>query len=100
MPLEKILKEKTNLLLEKQGLISSRQHSFVSGRSGLMSLIEAIKGMTRCVDEGRAVDVIYMDFSKAFDNVPHGKLTKKVKAHGIQENFAIGSKHGLMVRDK
>jgi len=28
-----------------------------------------------------------MDFIKAFDKVPHGRLTKKVKAHGIQGNL-------------
>ena len=41
----------------------------------------------RCVHEGSAVDVVYMDFSKAFDKVPHGRLMKKVRAHGIQGNF-------------
>ena len=30
------------------------------------------------ISAGRAVDVIYMDFSKAFDKVPHGRLMKKV----------------------
>eukprot|EP00061_Rhincodon_typus_P007099 g28435.t1 len=33
--------------------------------------------------EGIAVDVIYMDFSKAFDKVPHGRLVQKVKSCGI-----------------
>ena len=36
------------------------------------------------IDEGRAVDVVYMDFSKAFDKVPHGRLVQKVKSHGIK----------------
>ncbi|XP_067884734.1 WD repeat-containing protein 54 isoform X2 [Heterodontus francisci] len=40
--------------------------------------------VTKMIDEGRAVDVIYMDFSKAFDNVPHGRLVQKVKTHGIR----------------
>ena len=35
-----------------------------------------------------AVDVIYMDFSKAFDKVPHGRLMKKVRMCGIEGNLA------------
>eukprot|EP00061_Rhincodon_typus_P010609 g35035.t1 len=34
------------------------------------------------IDEGRAVDIVYMDFSKAFDKIPHGRLIQKIKMHG------------------
>ena len=40
------------------------------------------------IDEGRAVDVAYMDFSKVFDKVPHGKLVQKIKSHGIRCELA------------
>jgi len=39
--------------------------------------------LTKHVDNGHPVDVIYLDFQKAFDKVPHVRLIKKVKAHGI-----------------
>jgi len=35
------------------------------------------------VDEGKAVDVIYLDFSKAFDTVSHTMLLEKLEAHGL-----------------
>lgn len=35
------------------------------------------------------VDVIYMDLSKAFDKVPHGRLIKKIKVHGIHSDLAV-----------
>jgi ribonuclease P/MRP protein subunit RPP40 len=36
------------------------------------------------VDQGLPVDIIYLDFQKAFDKVPHKRLMMKVKALGIQ----------------
>ena len=36
------------------------------------NLIEFFQEMTKIIDEDRTVDVVYLDFSKAFDNVPHG----------------------------
>ena len=35
------------------------------------------------MDEGDGVDVIYLDFSKAFDKVPHRRLISKLTSHGI-----------------
>ena len=35
-------------------------------------------------EEGRAVDIIYLDFQKAFDKVPHKKLINKLESHGIR----------------
>ena len=35
------------------------------------------------MDEGSAVDIIYLDFQKAFDKVPHQRLILKLKSHGI-----------------
>ena len=58
--------------------------SLADGTSCLTNLIEFFQEVTRCVDKGSAVDVVYMDFSKAFDKVPHGRLVKKVNSHGIQ----------------
>jgi ribonuclease P/MRP protein subunit RPP40 len=35
------------------------------------------------VDRGEAFDVVYLDFAKAFDKVPHERLVKKIRAHGV-----------------
>ena len=38
------------------------------------------------MDEGSPVDVIYMDFQKAFDKVPHQILILKLKSHGMENS--------------
>jgi len=51
---------------------------FSKGKSCLTNLIAFYGGMTGCVDEGRAVDVVYLDFSEAFDTVSHNIFIDKL----------------------
>jgi len=63
--------------------IRSSQHGFMKGRSCLTNLISCYDPVTCLVDEGKAVDVIYLDFSNFFDTVPHSILLEKLAAHGL-----------------
>ena len=63
--------------------IRPSQHAFMKGRSCLTNLIFCDQ-VTHLVDEGKAVDVIYLDFSKAFDTVPHSILLEKLAAHSLE----------------
>ena len=39
--------------------------------------------VTHLVDDGKAADVVYLDFSEAFNTVPHSVLLEKLADHGL-----------------
>eukprot|EP00745_Piridium_sociabile_P030076 TRINITY_DN49785_c0_g2_i5.p1 TRINITY_DN49785_c0_g2~~TRINITY_DN49785_c0_g2_i5.p1 ORF type:complete len:167 (+),score=21.68 TRINITY_DN49785_c0_g2_i5:150-650(+) len=45
--------------------------------------MEVMEDLTLLLDERNPVDVLYLDFRKAFDSVPHQRLLKKMEAYGI-----------------
>ncbi|GAB0188294.1 mitochondrial enolase superfamily member 1 [Grus japonensis] len=71
--------------VEEKKVFGSGQHGFTKGKSCLTNLIAFYDGMTSWVDEGRAVDVVYLDFSKAFDTVSHNILVSKLWKCGLDE---------------
>ena len=81
--MESILKENITNHLEQNGIIRDSQHGFRSGRSCLTNLLYFMEIVTKQVDKGLPVDVVYLDFSKASDKVPHNRLINKIKTHGI-----------------
>ena len=82
--LESIIKDKIVEFLSMNGLIKDTQHGFRKGRSCLTNLLEFLDIATNSFDEGKQLDVSYLDFSKAFDKVPHKRLVLQLKAHGIR----------------
>jgi len=71
--------------VEEKKVIRSRQHGFTKGKSCLANLIAFYDGMMGWVDEGRAVDVVCLDFTKAFNTVSHYVLLGKLRKCGLEE---------------
>jgi len=78
--LEVIIKQ-----VEERKVIRSSQHGFTKGKSRLTNLIAFYDGMTGWVEEGRAVDVVCFDFSKASDTVSRNILISKLRKCGLDE---------------
>ena len=72
----------TRHVQDSQGMRPS-QHDFMKGRSCLTNLISFYDQVTCLVDEGKAVDVIYLDFSKTFHTVSYSILLEKLAVHGL-----------------
>ena len=63
------------------------QHGFLKRKSCLTNLLTFTEKVTAMVDAGSPVDVVYLDYAKAFDKVPHRGLILKMRAIGISENI-------------
>jgi len=72
--LESIIKDSIVEHLDKFKLIHTSQHGFTKGRSCLSNLLDFMEVATKNLDQGHPVDLIYLDFAKAFDKVPYIRL--------------------------
>ena len=70
--------------LANNRLILPSQFGFMKRKSCLLNLLTYLEDITREVDQGNPVDIIYLDYAKAFDKVPHKRLIKVLSNHGIR----------------
>ena len=68
------------------------------GRSCLSALLDVFDNIMHMLDSDSSVDMVYLDFSKAFDKVDHGILLHKLRALGITGNIGIWLFHFLTDR--
>jgi Reverse transcriptase (RNA-dependent DNA polymerase)/Endonuclease-reverse transcriptase len=81
--MESIIKDTITSHFKRHDLITAHQHGFRKGRSTETQLLECVNDWTLALDQGFCVDIVYIDFAKAFDSVSHNKLLCKILGYGI-----------------
>ena len=76
---ERLITNEITRHLEECSLIKSSQHGFRKNKSCLTNLLETTEEIRQILDTGCPVDIIYLDFQKAFDKVSHNKLKLKLR---------------------
>ena len=81
--MESVIKEQLLDYLNTNKLISPHQHAFISNHSTATNLLECIHDWTLSLNSHHSTDVIYIDFSRAFDSLVFSKLLHIIKQYGI-----------------
>ena len=80
----------SNKHMMDHNLFCDEQHGFVPGRSCMTQLLVTLELWSELLDSGAPFDIVYLDFWKAFDTVPHQRLLRKLKAYGIAGKLLSG----------
>ena len=69
--------------LERNKNLTNLNHGFKSGYSCETQLLITLNDFLKVNNQGQQTDIIILDFSKAFDTVPHVELLYKLQSYGI-----------------
>ena len=79
-------------------LFCDEQHGFVPGRDCMTQLLLCLEEWTDMLEKREVFDVIYTDFSKAFDSFPHTRLLTNLQGLGIKGDVLFWIKSFLTKR--
>ncbi len=81
--MERIVRDAVLEHLYANNLVTREQHGFVRNKACVTNLLETMDSITTSLAYKRWIDVIFLDFAKAFDKVPHKRLVHKLRAYGV-----------------
>src|SRR5579864_1197888 len=85
--MESIITDNIAQYINVNKLFSNYQYGFIKGRSAILQLLNILDDWTSAMDSGKQVEIIYTDFAKAFDKVPHQCLLTKLKGYGLDNKL-------------
>jgi len=85
--MESIVKESVMKYLLENKLLTKHQHGFLAKHSTCSQLLECVNDWSISLNTRNSVDIVYIDFHKAFDSVVHSKLLYKLKMYGLSGNL-------------
>ena len=81
--------------LHQNKILKQEQFGFQKGKSCTLQLVDCTQKWVNHIDDKKTVDVIYVDFQKAFDSVVHSKLIFKIRSV-ISNNFLLSWIHAFL----
>lgn len=81
--MEHIIANHINDFLQRNSVLTGHQHGFRKGYSTSTQLVSVIHSFASVLDCNGQIDAIFLDFSKAFDKVPHHSLIIKLRNIGL-----------------
>ncbi len=97
---KKIIRDRLVIFLEDNDIVINEQHGFRNRRSCLTNLLEFFHGIYNNYDNCTPSDVIYLNFQKAFDKVPHERFLTNLQAAGIGANLISWTRDWLTGRNQ
>jgi hypothetical protein len=85
--LESIIKDRIMEHMVDNNLFTPYQSGFMSGKSCVTQLLQVLDHWSDMLDQGENIDIVYLDFQKAFDTVPHKRLLNKMKSYRISDKL-------------
>nr|XP_047141317.1 uncharacterized protein LOC124816251 [Hydra vulgaris] len=85
--LESLIRDEIMDYLINNSLLNENQHGFRKNKSCTTNLLETLDIITDVLENCHSVDMLYLDFEKAFDKVPHSRLITKLQSYGIVRNY-------------
>ena len=82
--MESIIRDEVQIFFSENHVIPDIQHGFVKGRSTITNMLQCLDNWISTLDKKFPMDVIYLDFAKAFDRVPRRRLLHKLEHLGVR----------------
>ena len=102
--MESVVRDHLVMHMSSNRLFADEQHGFAPNRECMTNLLLTMEEWTEAMESGYDNDIIYTDFAKAFDSVPHKRLAVKLESLGINGEvlrwiyaFLPGRRHRVSV---